>query len=131
MIHHVGIVTLDDAAPGLLSRLAPLRLIERREIAAWCCVCDVYRVGAGETYFEVVRPHGGKLLEWSRGRAGLGPLHHVAVRVESIEATSAQLRAAGVPLVSPEAVDGALGWRVNFVHPSYCGLMVELVEETR
>jgi hypothetical protein len=38
------------------------------------------------------------------------------------------LRASGVPIVLREAVDGVAGLRVNFVHPSYCGFLVELVE---
>ncbi|MEZ5284432.1 MAG: methylmalonyl-CoA epimerase [Vicinamibacterales bacterium] len=62
------------------------------------------------------------------GKRGPG-LHHVALRVDDIDAALAHLRARGVRLVDQEARPGAEGARVAFIHPSAAhGVLVELKE---
>lgn len=61
-------------------------------------------------------------------RRGPG-LHHVALRVEDIQASLATLKARGVRLVDETPRPGAHGSLVAFIHPSAAhGVLVELVQ---
>jgi len=61
-------------------------------------------------------------------RGGKG-LHHVAYRVEDIDAALARLKGSGVRLIHESAVPGSRGTRVAFIHPAATGgVLVELVE---
>ena len=54
-------------------------------------------------------------------------LHHVALRVDDIEAALAHLRARGIRLIDEKARPGAEGALVAFIHPSAAhGVLVEL-----
>jgi methylmalonyl-CoA epimerase len=56
-------------------------------------------------------------------------LHHVAYRVDDIDATLAGLREAGVELIDTEARVGIRDSRVAFLHPrAAAGVLTELVE---
>jgi methylmalonyl-CoA/ethylmalonyl-CoA epimerase len=56
-------------------------------------------------------------------------LHHIAIRVDDIEATLARLKDAGAELVDEQPRIGGGGHRVAFVHPkSTHGILIELVE---
>ena len=83
----------------------------------------------GECHVELLRPLGpdtpvGKFLE----RKGPG-LHHVAYRVDDIDATLAQLREQGVELIDSEPRIGIRNSRVAFVHPRATGsVLTEIVE---
>jgi methylmalonyl-CoA/ethylmalonyl-CoA epimerase len=59
-----------------------------------------------------------------------GPgLHHIAIRVDDIEATLAHLKAEGATLLDTEPRIGGGGHRVAFVHPKTTGgVLIELVE---
>lgn len=55
-------------------------------------------------------------------------LHHIAIKVEDVDATFARLKENGVRLVSDEVRAGAGGHRYFFVHPaSTGGVLVEIV----
>ena len=60
--------------------------------------------------------------------AGRGPgMHHVALRVDDIEAALAHLRARGIRLIDERPRPGAEGALVAFIHPSAShGVLVEL-----
>ena len=56
-------------------------------------------------------------------------LHHVALRVDDIDAALAELKTRGVRLIDDTPRPGAHGTRVAFIHPaSTHGVLVELVE---
>ena len=56
-------------------------------------------------------------------------MHHVALRVDDIDAALAELKARGVRLIDEAPRPGAHGTRVAFVHPSSThGVLVELVQ---
>jgi methylmalonyl-CoA/ethylmalonyl-CoA epimerase len=84
----------------------------------------------GETRIELLEPLGigspvAKFLE-SRGEG----IHHMAVKVESIEATLETLRDKAVVLVDEKPRAGAEGSKIAFVHPkSTKGVLLELVEK--
>jgi len=62
-----------------------------------------------------------------RGQA----LHHIAYRIDDLEAELARLEAAGVRLVDHAPRPGANGQLVAFIHPSSTGgILVELVQRS-
>jgi methylmalonyl-CoA epimerase len=56
-------------------------------------------------------------------------LHHIAIRVDDIEASLVELKAKGIQLIDETPRDGAGGNRIAFVHPkSTHGVLLELCE---
>lgn len=56
-------------------------------------------------------------------------MHHIALRVENLEATLAELKAKGVRLIDETPRYGAGGARIAFVHPKATGgILLELSE---
>jgi methylmalonyl-CoA epimerase len=86
----------------------------------------------GESRFELleaIRPDSpiGKFV----AKRGEG-LHHIAVQVDDIEASLAQLKAAGVRLIDQAPRKGAHNTRVAFIHPAGThGVLLELVEHAK
>lgn len=86
----------------------------------------------GNTHLQLLEPTDdestvAKFIE----RRGEG-LHHIAIRVDDIEASLAALKDAGAELIDTEPRIGGGGHRVAFVHPKTThGLLIELVEHTR
>ena len=83
----------------------------------------------GESYLQLLGATGpdttvGKFLE----RRGEG-LHHIAYEVDDLEATLAELKGKGVPLIDEAPRVGGRGHMVAFVHPKgNHGLLVELIQ---
>jgi len=83
----------------------------------------------GETNIELLEPIGSdspvaRFLE-SRGEG----IHHVAVKVNDIEAVLTELKSKGVTLIDDKPKAGAEGAKIAFVHPkSTKGVLLELVE---
>jgi methylmalonyl-CoA epimerase len=56
-------------------------------------------------------------------------LHHIAIRVDDIEAALAELKAKGIELIDETPRNGAGGARIAFVHPKAThGVLLELCE---
>ena len=56
-------------------------------------------------------------------------LHHIAIRVDDIEAALAELKAKGIQLIDETPRNGAGGVRIAFVHPRAThGVLLELCE---
>lgn len=85
----------------------------------------------GESRVELLEPTSddspiSKFLE-KRG----GGIHHIAVEVDDIEASLAQLKEKGMRLIDENPRIGAEGCLVAFVHPSSAnGVLLELVQTT-
>lgn len=83
----------------------------------------------GESRIELLEPTSddspiSKFLE-KRG----GGIHHIAVKVDDIEAALAKLKANGARLIDETPRVGAEGCLVAFVHPSSAnGVLLELVQ---
>lgn len=86
----------------------------------------------GDTYLQLLEPTDdsstvAKFIE----RRGEG-LHHIAIRVEDIDAELSRMKAAGARLIDEEPRTGGGGHRVAFVHPKTThGILIELVEHRR
>ncbi|MCD6275600.1 MAG: methylmalonyl-CoA epimerase [Thermoplasmata archaeon] len=82
----------------------------------------------GDSRIEILEPLSeespiSKFLE-KRGEG----LHHLAVKVENIEATMKDLEEKGYRLIDKEPRIGAGGKKIAFVHPKSAKILLELVE---
>ncbi len=90
---------------------------------------EVLWVTAGDTTIEFVaptRPDARAAQVLARGEGGV---HHVALRVEGLDALLEDLDAAGVALRDRTPRPGAHGSRIAFLDPGGAGALVELVED--
>ncbi|MES2154955.1 MAG: methylmalonyl-CoA epimerase [bacterium] len=88
-----------------------------------------FPVGASDTVVEALLPTGpdtpvGKFL----AKRGVG-VHHIAFRVDDLDAELARLAARGVKLIDKTPRRGAEGKRIAFIHPSETGgVLIELCQ---
>lgn len=128
LIDHIGVATDDlDAALALYEGtfgmpVAHREVVEEQGVEA--ILLDV-----GPCHVELLRPLGsetpvGKFID----RRGPG-LHHVAYRVDDIEAALARLAEQGVRMIDTEPRTGIRSSRVAFVHPQATGsVLTEIVQ---
>jgi methylmalonyl-CoA/ethylmalonyl-CoA epimerase len=128
-IDHIGVAVQSiDKALGLFRDVLELELGGTEEVATQKVQVAFLKVG--ETRLELLEPtqedsNVGKYLA-SKGEG----IHHVALKVDNIEAALAQLKAQGVRLINEQPVPGAHGARVAFLHPKGTyGMLLELVEK--
>lgn len=127
-INHLGIATngIEDAlkfwSEALGLENVHTEVVEDQKVR-------VAMLPLGESRIELLEPTSddspiSKFLE-KRG----GGIHHIAVEVEDIEASLAQLKAKGARLIDETPRIGAEGCLVAFVHPSSAnGVLLELVQ---
>ena len=127
-IDHTGIAVPDiDASLSYYRDVLKLPLVHRETVTEQGVDAVLFEIG--DSHLELIAPLGpetgvAKFLE----RRGPG-LHHVAYRVDDIEATLATLSAAGVRLIDSTPRAGIRGSRVAFLHPaSTGGVLTEIVE---
>jgi methylmalonyl-CoA/ethylmalonyl-CoA epimerase len=127
-IDHVGVAVEDiDAAIAVYRDALGMPLVHRETVAEQGV--DAALLDVGDGHVELLQPLG---RETAVGRflARRGPgLHHVAYRVEDIEATLIALAGAGIRLIDEQPRVGIRRSRVAFVHPaSVGGVLTEIVE---
>jgi methylmalonyl-CoA/ethylmalonyl-CoA epimerase len=127
-IDHVGVAVADiDSALALYRDALGMPLVHRETVTEQGV--DAALLDVGDGHVELLQPLGaetavGKFLS----RRGPG-LHHVAYRVEDVEATLAALAAAGMRLIDERPRTGIRGSRVAFVHPASTeGVLTEIVQ---
>lgn len=128
LIDHVGVAVEDlDAALALYEGTFGMPLAHRETVSEQGV--EAVLLDVGDCHVELLSPLGdttpvGKFLE----RKGPG-LHHVAYRVDDIEAALAQLAADGVALIDAEPRTGIRNSRVAFLHPKATGgVLTEIVQ---
>jgi methylmalonyl-CoA/ethylmalonyl-CoA epimerase len=127
-IDHVGVAVEDiEAAIAVYRDTLGMPLVHRETVAEQGV--DAALLDVGDSHVELLQPLG---RETAVGRflARRGPgLHHVAYRVEDIEATLNALAGAGIRLIDEQPRVGIRRSRVAFVHPaSVGGVLTEIVE---
>jgi methylmalonyl-CoA/ethylmalonyl-CoA epimerase len=127
-IYHRGIATkgIDDALAFWVDALGlenvHTEIVEDQKVR-------VAMLPIGESRIELLEPTSddspiSKFLE----KRGSG-IHHIAVKVDDIEASLAKLKANGTRLIDETPRVGAEGCLVAFVHPSSAnGVLLELVQ---
>ena len=128
LIDHVGVAVDDlEEAIALYSERLGMPLAHRETVEEQGV--EAVLLDVGECHVELLRPLGpqtavGKFLD----RKGPG-LHHVAYRVDDIDAALARLREEGIELIDQEPRTGIRNSRVAFVHPRATGsVLTEIVE---
>jgi methylmalonyl-CoA/ethylmalonyl-CoA epimerase len=127
-IDHTGIAVADlEQSLAFYRDVLGLPLVHREtlpEQGVEAALLDV-----GDSHVELIAPLGPE-TRVARFLEQRGPgLHHVAYRVDDIEATLASLSAAGVRLIDEQPRIGIRGSRVAFVHPTATGgVLTEIVE---
>ncbi|MGH9971956.1 MAG: methylmalonyl-CoA epimerase [Pyrinomonadaceae bacterium] len=127
-IDHIGIATrqLEEATAVWRDALG-LRLESTEEVVEQGV--RIAMLPIGETHIELLEPLTpdspvGKFLE----KRGPG-IHHIAIRVNDVQAALAQLKEKGARLIDEAPRLGAGGCLVAFVHPSSTnGVLLELVQ---
>ena len=127
-INHLGIATkgIDEAlkfwSDALGLENVHTEIVEDQKVR-------VAMLPIGESRIELLEPTSddspiSKFLE-KRG----GGIHHIAIEVNDIQASLAQLKAKGMRLIDESPRIGAEGCLVAFVHPSAThGVLLELVQ---
>jgi methylmalonyl-CoA/ethylmalonyl-CoA epimerase len=128
LIDHVGVATDDlDAALALYEGTFRMPVAHRETVSEQGV--EAVLLDVGTCHVELLRPLApetpvGKFLE----RHGPG-LHHVAYRVDDIDAALADLAEQGVRLIDTEPRIGIRASRVAFIHPKATGsVLTEIVE---
>ncbi|MGI9019881.1 MAG: methylmalonyl-CoA epimerase [Solirubrobacterales bacterium] len=127
-IDHVGVAVSDlEAAISLYEGSFGMQ-VGHREVVFEQGV-EAVLLDVGDSHVELLRPTGpdtpvGKFVS-TRGEG----IHHVAYRVEDIDAALDALRERGIRLIDETARTGIRSSRVAFVHPkSTGGVLTEIVE---
>ena len=127
-IDHIGIATngIDDAARFYLESLG-LQIEYVEEVASQ--KVRVAMLPLGESRVELLEPTSDD-SPISKFLAKRGPgIHHIAVQVQDIRASMAELKEKGARLIDEQPRTGAGGCLVAFIHPSSTGgVLLELVE---
>ena len=127
-IDHIGIATngIDETVSFYCDSLG-LAVAEIEEVANQKVRVAMLRVG--ESRIELLEPTSEE-SPISKFLAKRGPgIHHIAVRVEDIRQTLADLKEKGARLIDEEPRTGAGGCLVAFIHPSSTGgVLIELVQ---
>jgi len=128
LIDHVGVAVSDlERATDLYEGTFGMPVVHRETVESQGVEAVLLEVGPG--HVELLRPLGpetvvGRFI----AKRGEG-VHHVAYRVEDIDATLASLKDAGIELIDAEARTGIWGSRVAFLHPKATGgALTELVQ---
>jgi methylmalonyl-CoA/ethylmalonyl-CoA epimerase len=128
VIDHVGLAVEEiEAALPFYRDVLKMPLVHRETVTDQGV--DAALLDVGDGHIELVAPLGPETgVAKFLARRGPG-LHHVAYRVEDIEATLSALSAAGVRLIDEAPRIGIRGSRVAFVHPaSTGGVLTEIVQ---
>ncbi|MBI4230803.1 MAG: methylmalonyl-CoA epimerase [Planctomycetes bacterium] len=128
-LDHIAIAVADlDRAVAFFRDILGLRHEGTEEVPTEGVKTAFFRAGAAR--IELVSPTApGSAVSRFLERNGEG-IHHIALRVDDIDAAMKSLKGAGLALTSDTPRPGAEGARITFIHPkSAHGVLVELKEE--
>ena len=129
IIDHIGFVVGDvEQAVAFYSTAFGLRDWERIELPERHAAIAVARLG--DSLLELIAPTS-EQAAFARFLREKGPgMHHIAYRVDDINAAMDELRARGVPLIDSSPRLGIHNTLTAFVHPKAGGqgVLVELVQ---
>jgi methylmalonyl-CoA epimerase len=128
-IDHVGIAVEDlEVAVALYRRLLGIQPVHRERVEDQGV--EEVLFAAGSSYIQLLGALGPD-TPVGRSLASRGPgVHHVAYRVDDIDAALAQMRTEGARLIDEAPRPGSRNTAIAFVHPTTMGgVLVELVQE--
>ncbi len=128
-LDHVAICVADlEAASQVFARVLGIAPAHREIVEEQHTEATFFDLGNGAS-LELICPKGGNAgLEKFLEKRGPG-LHHLALRVDAVDASLRDLHSFGIATIDARARSGARGHRVAFLHPkSTAGVLIELVE---
>jgi methylmalonyl-CoA/ethylmalonyl-CoA epimerase len=129
LIDHIGVVVKDiDSSLKVYTEALGLKLstVEVNEPYK----VKIAFIPVGETLVELIQPTAeGTMISNFLMEKGEG-IHHIAFKVDDLEADLAKLKAMGIPLIDEKPQPGGLGARVAFMHPDAANsVSIELLEK--
>jgi methylmalonyl-CoA/ethylmalonyl-CoA epimerase len=127
-IDHIGIAVTDiDEAVAFYTHMFGVSEWEHIALPERAMRVAVARYG--DSAVELIAPTSADAA-FAKYLADKGPgMHHIAYRVDDIDASLAALKAQGLRLIDEVARPGLHGTRVAFVHPkATMGTLIELVQ---
>jgi len=127
----IAVADLDDAS-RIYEGILGLRATHDETVADQGVTTRFFPVGKTMTVVEALKPTGPD-TPVGRFLAKRGPgVHHIAFRVDDLDAELARLQSLGVRLIDETPRRGAEGKRIAFLHPKETGgVLIELCEEGR
>jgi methylmalonyl-CoA/ethylmalonyl-CoA epimerase len=129
-LDHIGVAVKDlDGAIGLYRDVLGLKLEGIHVLAERGVRVAFFSIG-NEAHIELLEPlNNESTIAKFLSSHGEG-LHHLALRVDDIEATLEEFKHKGLTLIDEKPKAGAEGKKIAFVHPkSTRGVLLELCEE--
>jgi methylmalonyl-CoA epimerase len=127
-INHLGIAVKSlERASALWENVLGLKKVGEEYVPEQNVKVAMFQIG--ESKIELLEPTKpdspiGKFLE----KKGEG-IHHIALEVEDIEATLAELKKNDAPLIDEKPRIGAGGHKIAFLHPKgFNSVLIELLE---
>ncbi|MGA7579081.1 MAG: VOC family protein [Desulfobaccales bacterium] len=128
-IDHIGLVVQDiESSLKLFTEALGLKLSEVENNDRF--KVRIAFLPVGDTLVELIQPtaEGTMMANILKDRGE--SIHHIAFRVDDLEAELANLKAKGVALIHQTPQSGGLGARIAFLDPSAGnGVSIELVEK--
>jgi methylmalonyl-CoA/ethylmalonyl-CoA epimerase len=126
-IDHIGIAVRSLAESSKLYELLGIKATGTEEVTEQKVKVAFFPVGDSEVeLLESTAPDGPIARYIEKNGEGI---QHIALRVDNLEATLAELKAKGVRLIDEKPRYGAGGAKIAFVHPkSTGGILLELSE---
>lgn len=124
----IAVESLDDAS-RIYERILGIAAAHDETVADQGVKTRFFPVPSGITTLEALEPTApgtpvGRFLQ----RRGPG-VHHIAFRVDDLEAELARLKDLGIRLIDEAPRDGAEGKRIAFIHPKETGgVLIELCQ---
>ena len=128
LIDHIGVATRDiDHAIEILRKTGGIEVGRRGSVSAF--QVEMVMVAAGGAPIELIQPTSPESpVAAFMEKRGEG-VHHVAYRVDDLEAALRECRNQGLNLIDESPREGYGGSRVAFIHPkAMLGILTELVE---
>jgi methylmalonyl-CoA/ethylmalonyl-CoA epimerase len=128
-IEHVGIAANDlNGISDIFGDLLGLQLSSREKIDDQQVITDIYETGSGKLEFLKATGPDSSIARFI-DKKGEG-MHHIALKVDNLQAALDYLKAQGVQLIDTSPRIGAEGFKIAFLHPkSTGGVLIELCEK--
>jgi methylmalonyl-CoA/ethylmalonyl-CoA epimerase len=128
-IEHVGIAANDlNGISDVFGDLLGLKLSSREKIDDQQVITDIYETGSGKLEFLKATDKYSPIAKFIE-KKGTG-MHHIALKVDNLQAALDYLKAQGVQLIDTSPRIGAEGLKIAFLHPkSTGGVLIELCEK--
>lgn len=128
-IEHVGIAVESlDGVSDIFSDVLGLDHLGEEEVKDQGVLTDIYDTGAGKLEFLKATDEDSPISKFISKKGA--SMHHVALKVDNLDAAIEYLDSKGIELIDTEPRRGAEGLSIAFLHPrSTAKVLVELCQK--